>query len=124
MEPTQYVNIREVANVRVLPLGTDNFGRDVLTELVSATAVSLRIGLVAGFIATFIGLILGLVSGYMGGVVDDVIMFITNLFVVIPSFVLLILISFSIGQEQMCIRDSIPTATTTPWPLPSRTMPA
>ena len=100
VEPTQYVNIREVANVRVLPLGTDNFGRDVLTELVSATAVSLRIGLVAGFIATFIGLILGLVSGYMGGVVDDVIMFITNLFVVIPSFVLLILISFSIGQEQ------------------------
>jgi peptide/nickel transport system permease protein len=100
VEPTQYVNIREVANVRVLPLGTDNFGRDVLTELVSATAVSLRIGLVAGFIATFIGLILGLVSGYVGGVVDDAIMFITNLFIVIPSFVLLILISFSIGQEQ------------------------
>ena len=100
VEPTQYVNIREVANVRVLPLGTDNFGRDVLTELVSATAVSLRIGLVAGFIATFIGLILGLVAGYVGGIVDDVIMFITNLFIVIPSFVLLILISFSIGQEQ------------------------
>ena len=97
---TAYVNVGEVPNVRVLPLGTDNFGRDVLTELVKATAVSLQIGLVAGVIATLIGLVLGLVSGYVGGFVDDGIMFITNLFTVIPSFVLLILISFSIGQEQ------------------------
>jgi peptide/nickel transport system permease protein len=95
-----FVNVTQVPNVRVLPLGTDNFGRDVLTELVAATRVSLQIGLVAGTIATLIGLILGLVSGYVGGFVDDGIMFITNLFTVIPSFVLLILISFSIGQEQ------------------------
>ena len=97
---TAYVNVNEVPNVRILPLGTDNFGRDVLTELVRATSVSLQIGLVAGVIATLIGLVLGLVSGYVGGFVDDGIMFITNLFTVIPSFVLLILISFSIGQEQ------------------------
>jgi peptide/nickel transport system permease protein len=97
---SDYVNISQVPSVRVLPLGTDNFGRDVLTELVAATGVSLRIGFVAGIIATLIGLILGLLSGYVGGVVDDVITFITNLFIVIPSFVLLILISFSIGQEQ------------------------
>lgn len=97
---TDYVNVGEVANIRVLPLGTDNFGRDVLTELIAATGVSLQIGFVAGVIATMIGLILGLLAGYVGGLVDDVIMFITNLFTVIPPFVLLILISFSIGQEQ------------------------
>jgi peptide/nickel transport system permease protein len=97
---TDYVNVGEVPNVRLLPLGTDNFGRDVLTELVEATRVSLWIGFVAGTIATMIGLILGLISGYVGGVVDDTLTFITNLFIVIPGFVLLILISFSIGQEQ------------------------
>ena len=97
---SDYVNVNQVANVRVLPLGTDNFGRDVLTELVAATRVSLQIGFVAGSIATLIGLVLGLMSGYIGGFVDDVIMFITNLFTVIPSIVLLILISFSIGQEK------------------------
>lgn len=97
---TDYVNIREVANVRFLPLGTDNFGRDVLTELVAAIRVSLQIGIVAGLVATFIGLTLGLLGGYVGGLVDDVIMFITNIFTVIPTIVLLILISFSIGQEQ------------------------
>ena len=44
------------------------------------------IGLVAGLIATTIGLVLGLMAGYMGGWVDDVIMFFTNIFTVIPSF--------------------------------------
>ncbi len=97
---SDYVNIGQIPNVRVLPLGTDNFGRDMLTELVAAAAVSLKIGLVAGIIATLIGLTLGLLGGYVGGLVDDVIMFITNLFTVIPGFVLLILISFSIGQEK------------------------
>ncbi|MCB0120727.1 MAG: ABC transporter permease [Caldilineaceae bacterium] len=100
VEQTKYVNVGEVANVRVLPLGSDNFGRDVLTELVAATRVSLQIGFVAGIVATSIGLILGLTSGYVGGLVDDVIMLVTNLFTVIPSFVLLILISFSIGQDK------------------------
>ena len=100
VNPTDYVNVSQVPNVRVLPLGTDNFGRDVLTELVKATGVSLQIGFVAGTVATLIGLALGLLAGYIGGFVDDLIMFITNLFTVIPTFVLLILISFSIGQEQ------------------------
>jgi peptide/nickel transport system permease protein len=99
IEQSDYVNIGETANVRVLPLGTDNFGRDVLTELVKATGVSLLIGFVAGTIATLIGLSLGLLAGYVGGLMDDGIMFVTNLFTVIPTIVLLILISFSIGQE-------------------------
>ncbi len=97
---SDYINVGKVANVRVLPLGTDNFGRDMLTELVSAIGTSLQIGFIAGSVATLIGLVLGLVAGYVGGFVDDIIMFITNLFTVIPSFVLLILISYSIGQEQ------------------------
>ncbi len=97
---TDYVNLGDVANVKVLPLGTDNFGRDMLKELVSACGTSLMIGLIAGTIATLMGLLLGLLAGYVGGIVDDIIMFFTNIFTVIPGFVLLILISYSIGQEQ------------------------
>ena len=96
---TDFVRIGDVPNVLRLPLGTDNFGRDVLKELISAIGTSLKIGFIAGCIATLIGLILGLLSGYIGGFVDDLIMFITNIFIVIPSFVLLILINYSIGQE-------------------------
>lgn len=97
---TDYVNVSQVANVKVLPLGTDNFGRDVVRELISAAGTSIIIGLIAGTVATLIGLTLGLLGGYVGGFVDDLIVFITNIFTVIPSFVLLILISYSIGQEQ------------------------
>jgi peptide/nickel transport system permease protein len=100
IQQSDYANISQVSNVRVLPLGTDNFGRDVLTELVKAASVSLEIGVVAGIIATLIGLTLGLLAGYIGGMVDDIITFFTNIFTVIPSFVLLILISFSIGQDK------------------------
>ncbi len=94
-----YVNTGDVANVKNLPLGTDNFGRDVLKQLVAATKVSLGVGLMAGIVATLIGLFMGLLAGYVGGIVDDIIMFITNLFTVIPGFILLILISYSIEQE-------------------------
>jgi peptide/nickel transport system permease protein len=97
---TDYVNVSDVTNVKILPLGTDNFGRDVFKELISATRTSLKIGLIAGIIATLIGLFLGLFAGYVGGWVDEFIMFITNIFTVIPAFVLLILISYSIGQDK------------------------
>jgi len=120
VKQSDYVNINQVPNVRILPLGTDNFGRDVLTELVKATGVSLQIGFVAGIIATLIGLTLGLLGGYIGGMVDDVTMFITNLFTVIPPIVLLILISFSIGQEK---RGAFTIATVigfTAWPWTTR----
>lgn len=97
---SDYVNVSDIANVKILPLGTDNFGHDVLKKLISAIKTSLLIGLIAGAVATFIGLTLGLLAGYLGGIVDDFIMFITNIFTVIPSFVLLILISYSISQDQ------------------------
>ena len=95
---TDYINVADVANTRTLVLGTDNFGRDMLKQLVAAIATSLQIGLIAGVIATGIGLLLGLLAGYIGGIIDDIIMFVCNLLTVIPMFVLLILISFSIGQ--------------------------
>jgi peptide/nickel transport system permease protein len=95
-----YININEVANVITLPLGTDNFGRDVLRQLVSATGASLIMGVVAGTIATSLGLVFGLISGYVGGIVDDILVFIYNLLTVIPGIIIMILISIGIGQEQ------------------------
>jgi peptide/nickel transport system permease protein len=120
VKQTDFVNINEVANVRWFPLGTDNFGRDVLTELVKATEISLLIGLIAGTIATLIGLTLGLLGGYIGGQLDDIIVFFANLFTVIPTFVLLILISFSIGQEQRGATTVAVVIGLTAWPWTAR----
>lgn len=117
---TSFVNTKDIVNKRTFVLGTDNFGRDVLTELVSATKVSLRIGLIAGVIATFIGLLLGLLAGYVGGITDDIIMFVTNLFTVIPSFIILILISYSVGTNARGVMMVAIIIGLTSWPWTTR----
>lgn len=116
-----YVNTKDVTT-RTFILGTDNFGRDVLTELVAATKTSLSIGLIAGLIATAIGLFLGLLSGYIGGTPDNVIMFITNLFTVIPSFIILILISYSVGNAARGVTLVAVIIGITAWPWTTRSV--
>ncbi len=120
IEGTSFVNTKDITNKRTFLLGTDNFGRDVLTELVAAIAVSLRIGLIAGLIATVIGLILGLLAGYLGGVIDNLIMFLTNLFTVIPSFIILILISYSVGTNARGVTMVAIIIGLTSWPWTTR----
>ena len=95
-----YTSVSEVANKITFPLGTDNFGRDVLVELVDAAGTSLLIGLLAGSIATVLGLIFGLLAGYVGGKLDDILSFIMNIFTVIPGFVLMIIIYNMVDQDQ------------------------
>lgn len=93
-----FVNSNDIVSKYTFILGADNFGRDVLTQLCSAILCSIRVGLVAGAIATTIGTTLGLLAGFIGGTVDNIIVFCTNLFTVIPNFVLLVLISNAISS--------------------------
>lgn len=117
-----FVNTNDIINTKTFVLGTDNFGRDVLTELISAMGTSLKIGLVAGTVATAIGLILGLLAGYVGGTLDDFVMFITNIFTVIPSFILLVLISFSVGQSSRGVMLTAAIIGITSWPWTTRSV--
>ncbi|MDO4739778.1 MAG: ABC transporter permease [Eubacteriales bacterium] len=78
--------------------GTDNFSRDLFLEMAYGARTSLMVGLIAGVLATIIGLALGLTAGFVGGMVDNIITLITNTFIVIPSTVILILISIAVGQ--------------------------
>ena len=122
IKDTDYVNTQDVVNVVNLPLGTDNFGADVAKKLVSAAKTSLMIGLIAGTIATLIGLSTGLLAGYIGGWVDDFILFITNLFTVIPGFIILILISYGIGQEKRGAFTVAIVIGLTAWPWTTRSV--
>jgi peptide/nickel transport system permease protein len=96
-------------------LGTDNFGRDTLVELVAATRTSLLIGLLAGTIATFIGLSIGLLAGYVGGNLDNFLSSIINIFIVIPSFVILVLISVSLRSRGFVTTALVIGITAWPW---------
>jgi peptide/nickel transport system permease protein len=96
-------------------LGADNFGRDTFLELMYGTRTSLYVGLIAGVFATVVGLVLGLAAGYIGGLADNVITLITNMFIVIPSFVILILVSVSINSRSSTVTALIIGLTSWPW---------
>ena len=98
-----------------LLLGSDNFGRDMFVELVAGTKTSLIIGLLSGLIATAIGLFIGLFSGYLGGLFDNILSSITNIFIIIPSFVILVLVSVSINSRSYLTTALVIGLTSWPW---------
>lgn len=83
------------------PLGTDGYGRDVLTGLVHGARVSLLVGVVATALSLFLGVTIGAFAGYSGGWTDTLLTRLTEVFQTMPSFVLLIVLvaitSTSIG---------------------------
>jgi len=79
-------------------LGTDLFGRDVLSRLLIGTRVSLSIGFVAVLISLLVGLFLGSLGGYYGGTIDKVVMWIINVTWSIPTLLLVIAISVALGK--------------------------
>ena len=79
-------------------LGTDNLGLDMFSLLIQGLRSSLYVGFLAGTIATIVGTAVGVYGGYKGGLIDDILTVGTNLFLVIPSLIVLILISSSLDE--------------------------
>ena len=80
-------------------LGTDESGRDVLSELLYAARISLSVGLAAALISTILGAIIGIVAGYFGGWVDRVLMAIDDWVLVIPFIPTAIVIASLLGRK-------------------------
>jgi peptide/nickel transport system permease protein len=79
-------------------LGTDHLGLDMVSMLVMGLRASLYVGFLAGVVATLIGTLIGVYGGYKGGLLDDILTAGTNLFLVIPSLIVLILLSSSMDE--------------------------
>ncbi|NLV29269.1 MAG: ABC transporter permease [Erysipelotrichaceae bacterium] len=74
-------------------LGTDHLGRDLLLMLIAGSRDVLSIAFLTGVFTVTIGTVLGLVSGIAGGMLDRILQFITNLFLTVPSFPILLILS-------------------------------
>ncbi len=84
-------------------LGTDNLGRDFLSELLYAGQISLGIGLGVAVLSTLIGTLLGALAGYLGGWVDELIMRIVDLFLIVPAVAILALALRGLGSSPLTI---------------------
>lgn len=79
-------------------LGTDRFGRDVLSRLIYGSRVSLSVGIISESIALFLGILFGAIAGYFRGKTDGVIMWIINVVWAFPSILFIIALSVVLGK--------------------------
>ncbi|WP_420575037.1 ABC transporter permease [Kordia sp.] len=90
--PTQFIQ------QKTFRLGTDKYGRDVLSRMLIGMRISFTIGFVAVFISLLIGISLGALAGYFEGRVDAAIMWIINVTWSIPTLLLVIAITLTLGK--------------------------
>lgn len=79
-------------------LGTDKYGRDILSRIIIGTRVSLSVGLITVIISLSIGLVLGSLAGYYRGRMDDIIMWFINVIWSIPTLLLVFAITLALGK--------------------------
>jgi len=85
------------------PLGTTALGQDIWAQLVYGTRQSLVIALVAGFFATVLSVLVGVSAAYLGGVADEILSMITNIFLIIPTFPLIIILATYAGKGTLTV---------------------
>lgn len=83
---------------RTFYLGTDKYGRDLLSRMLIGSRVSISIGVVAVLISLIVGIFFGAIGGYFGGKVDALIMWLVNIIWSIPTLLLVIAITLALGK--------------------------
>ncbi|MBW8686398.1 ABC transporter permease [Chitinophaga rhizophila] len=79
-------------------LGSDKFGRDILSRLLVGTRVSLSVGCIAVLISLTIGILLGAIAGYFRGITDDLVMWLVNVIWSVPTLLLVFAITLALGK--------------------------
>jgi len=109
-DPGNYTYARHI-------MGTDSFGRDVYSLTIYGARASLEVGLIATLISVALGASIGLAAGYFGRITDEILMRITDFFLVLPWFPLMIVIMAILGREFIWV---IVVIGITSWPSTAR----
>ncbi len=98
-------------------LGTDDVGHDILSQLIYGSRTSLLVGFLGALGVVAVGVLIGLISGFMGGIIDEVLMRLTDVVLVIPYIVFIIVLVAYLGPSVWNIILSI---TVLGWPTIAR----
>jgi len=115
VEPLAMVGPAEQPPSVEFPLGTDSWGRDLLALLLTGTKNSLRIGVTAALIALAIGVVLGVIAGFKGGITDSALMLVTDVVLVLPSILIMMLVAAYLKERNPFYVSLIIGATGWPW---------
>ncbi|PMP70771.1 MAG: D-ala-D-ala transporter subunit, partial [Mesoaciditoga sp.] len=79
--------------------GTDQFGRDIFSRVISGAMIEVEIIIIVSIISGGIGLILGVIAGYFGGAIDEILMRATDMFLAFPSLILAMAFAAMLGPS-------------------------
>jgi peptide/nickel transport system permease protein len=118
LPPVGFVNQRNQVGTWDHPLGTENSGRDMLALIIVGAPNSFLIGAIAAAVGMGVGTILGFTAGFIGGKVDDVIRVLSDVTIVIPSLMVLIVIQSFVRQVELTTMALLLALFA--WPHPTR----
>jgi peptide/nickel transport system permease protein len=110
--PGLFTSVRHPNNIQFQPLlhpsganwlGTTGLGQDVYAQVIYGTRQSLVIALVAGLGATILSVIIGVSAAYLGGFADDLLSMFTDVFLVLPTFPLIIVLATYAGKGSLTV---------------------
>lgn len=96
-------------------LGTNALGQDAFSLLLLGMRTSFYVGLLAGLFATILGTAIGIAGGYKGGIVDNILSTLTNLLIVVPQLIILVLLSGSVSNRSYLLLSMFIGATAWVW---------
>ena len=96
-------------------LGTDTLGHDIFSQLANGLRESYLVGLLGAASASIVGMVLGFTAGWRGGLLDEVLQMITNIIVMLPSLVLLVVIGSYLTSRSVLFEGVFIGLTTWPW---------
>jgi peptide/nickel transport system permease protein len=101
-------------------LGTDRYGRDLFIMTLSGLQVSLEVAVIAGLLSTAIGVVVAFFAGFKGGTADGILKTTTDMFLVVPSFPLLLTLSAYV--RNVTVLDVAILLSIFSWPFAARTI--